>query len=135
MAAVLARQDTEPVADVADAPAEATLAELRRWAVRRLLADGALPVPPVHGIPDRCPHVAAALLRAGFVAGERTEMVLAAAVDDLPHGGPPPLDALALEVALGGHGTRFTAVLDDTTIGIYEAGWSDTGPTGCGSPA
>ncbi len=125
--------------DVADALAAAALAELRRWAVTRLLADGALPVPAVYGIPDRWPHVAAALLRAGFVVGDRAEVVLAADIGDLPRGGPPPLPGLTLRYALVVHGTRLTAVLDDRVVGIYEveadltaggtlsrlAGWAD----------
>jgi hypothetical protein len=78
-------------ADVADALAAAALTDLRRRGVTRIVANGCLPVPGVHGVPDRWPHVEAALLRAGFVVGERAEAVLAASTDDLPRGGPPPL--------------------------------------------
>ncbi len=83
-------------------------------------ADGALPAPSVHGVPDRWPHVAAALSRAGFVPGGPTEVVLAARVGDLPVPGPPPVAGLGLEVALGGRGTRFSARLAAEVVGMYE---------------
>ena len=42
-------------------------------------------------------------------------------IDDLPRGGPAPVPGLELRVALGGHGTRFSAVQDGAVIGFYEA--------------
>lgn len=98
----------------------AAVARLRSTGATTVLADGGLPAPGIFGIPDRWPHVAAALERAGFVAGEREEIVLAAHVDDLPRGGPAPVDGLELRVGLGGHATRFTAVLDGADVGFYE---------------
>ena len=123
--------------EVADALVAAALAHLRGCA--RIAADGALPAPGVYGIPDRWPHVAATLERAGFVVGEREEAVLAARIDDLPEPGPPPLPGLSRHVALGGHATRFSALLDGEVVGMYEvhadltaggthsrlAGWAD----------
>jgi GNAT superfamily N-acetyltransferase len=123
--------------EVADALVAAAVAHLRGSA--RIAADGGLPAPGVYGIPDRWPHVAAALERAGFVVGEREEAVLAARVDDLPEPGPPPLPELTMQVALGGHATRFSALRDGEVVGMYEvnsdltaggthsrlAGWAD----------
>lgn len=106
-------------ASVADALAAAALAHLRGAA--RIGADFGLPAPAVYGVPDRWPHIAAALRRAGFVPGERVEAVLAAAIDDLPRGGPAPDPDLELRVALGGHATRFSAVRGGAVVGIYEA--------------
>lgn len=126
--------------DVADALIESSIAALRARGASRLDVAPSLPAPAVYGIPDRWPHVAAALTRAGFVALDSVEAVLAAAIDDLPRGGPPPLPGLTLRVALGGHATRFSAVLDERVVGMYEvqsdlteggtlsrfAGWADT---------
>ena len=123
----------------ADAVVARGLAEMDAWRVRRTYADGTLPAPAVYGVPDVWPHVASALDRAGFAPGERVEVVLAADVADLPHGGPAPVDGLTLRRALGGHATRFTALLEGRPVGIYEvqtdltaggslsrlAGWAD----------
>ena len=123
----------------ADAVVARGLAEMDAWRVRRTYADGTLPAPAVYGVPDVWPHVASALDRAGFAPGERVEVVLAADVADLPHGGTAPVDGLTLRRALGGHATRFTALLEGRPVGIYEvqtdltaggslsrlAGWAD----------
>jgi len=123
----------------ADAVVARGLAEMDAWRVRRTYADGTLPAPAVYGVPDVWPHVASALDRAGFAPGERVEVVLAADVADLPHGGPAPVDGLTLRRALGGHATRFTALRDGRAVGMYEvqadltgggalsrlAGWAD----------
>jgi GNAT superfamily N-acetyltransferase len=106
-------------ATVADALVAAALDHLRGAA--RIGADFGLPAPAVYGVPDRWPHVAAALQRAGFVPGERVEAVLAASIDDLPGGGSAPDPDLELRVALGGHATRFSAVHGGAVVGIYEA--------------
>jgi len=104
---------------VADALTAAARAHL--GGCRRIAADFGLPAPAVYGVSDRWPHLASALSRAGFRPGDRVEAVLAAAIDDLPRGGPAPVPGLELGVALGGHGTRFSAVHDGTVIGFYEA--------------
>ena len=105
--------------EVADTLTTAAAAHLRDCT--RIGADFGLPAPAVYGVADRWPHVAGALSRAGFVAGDRVEAVLAAAVEDLPRGGPAPVPHMQMRVALGGHGTRFSALLNGQVIGMYEA--------------
>jgi GNAT superfamily N-acetyltransferase len=100
----------------ADALAAECVATMARWDVAKMYADGALPAPGIYGVPDVWPHVRAALGRAGFVAGDRVEAVLVADVGDLPAGGAAPLEGLTVSRALGGHGTRFSAVLDDRVV-------------------
>jgi GNAT superfamily N-acetyltransferase len=132
-------EEAADMAAAADALAAAGIAALEEAAVARIHGDGSLPAPATYGVPDVWPHVAAALRRAGFVAGPRTETILVADVADLPRPGDPPLPELELHVALGGRGTRFSAVLDGTVVGIHEvqtdltaggtrsrlAGWAD----------
>jgi ribosomal protein S18 acetylase RimI-like enzyme len=105
----------------------------------RVGADPSLLVPGVYGVPGQWPHVAAALERAGFDPGDRTEIVLVADVADLPRGGPAPVPGLTLRTALGGHAARLHAELDGRVVGFYEvqadltvggtrsrlAGWAD----------
>jgi ribosomal protein S18 acetylase RimI-like enzyme len=107
------------MATVADALAAAALDHLRGAA--RIAADFGLPAPAVYGVPDRWPHISAALRRAGFAPGDRVEAVLAADLDDLPRGGCAPDPDLELRVVLGGHATRFSAVRDGVVVGMYEA--------------
>lgn len=127
----------------ADAVGSALLAaavgSLRRQGVSGIGADVGLPAPAAYGVSDRWPHVGAALERAGFVPGDRVEVVLAAAVDDLPDGGPPLLPGLSLRGGMGGHAHRYSAVLDGRVVGFHEvsgdlteggtksrlAGWAD----------
>jgi GNAT superfamily N-acetyltransferase len=123
----------------ADALAARCVAAMGEWGVGRMYADGSLPAPAVYGVPDVWPHVGAALERAGFVPGDRVEAVLVADVPNLPSGGAAPLDGLTVARALGGHATRFTALLDGRVGGIFEvqadltaggtlarlAGWAD----------
>jgi GNAT superfamily N-acetyltransferase len=123
----------------ADALAARCVAVMQGWSVARMYADGTLPAPGVYGIPDVWPHVAAALERAGFAAGDRVESVLAADVADLPRVAAPPVPGLAVRRALGAHATRFTALLDGRAVGMVEvqadltaggalsrlAGWAD----------
>jgi GNAT superfamily N-acetyltransferase len=123
----------------ADLLADRCIAAIGDWGVARMYADGSLPAPGIYGVPDVWPHVEAALGRAGFAPGERVEAVLVADVADLPRGGPAPLDGLTVRRALGGHATRFSAVLDGRVAGFFEvqadltgggalsrlAGWGD----------
>jgi GNAT superfamily N-acetyltransferase len=132
-------EEVAETAAAADTLAAAGIAALQRAGVRRVHGDGSLPAPATYGVPDVWPHVAAALGRAGFAPGSRTEAILVADVADLPHPGDPPLPGLELHMALGGRGTRFTAVLDGAVVGIHEvqsdltaggtrsrlAGWAD----------
>jgi hypothetical protein len=106
-------------ADVSDALTAAAVAHLR--GAPRIGADFGLPAPAVYDVPDRWPHVAAALTRAGFVPCDRVETVPAAAVDDLPRGGPAPVPGLEMRVALGGHALRFPALSHGEVVGMYEA--------------
>jgi GNAT superfamily N-acetyltransferase len=125
--------------EAADAIAAAAIAALHGEGARRIHGDGSLPAPATYGIPDVWPHVAAALRRAGFMPGRRTEAILVADVAALPRPGDPPAAGLELHIALGGRGTRFSAVLDGAVVGIHEvqtdltaggtrsrlAGWAD----------
>jgi GNAT superfamily N-acetyltransferase len=104
----------------ADALAAAALAWFRREGAHRLLADVGLPAPGVFGVPDRWPHVAATLTRSGFRPGAREEVVLAAAVDDLPAPGPAPLPGLVAREELGGHAWRVSAERNGRVVGCYE---------------
>jgi GNAT superfamily N-acetyltransferase len=127
------------MAAAADALAAAGVAALKRAGVVRIHGDGSLPAPATYGVPDVWPHVACALERAGFTPGPRTETILVADVADLPRATPAPVAGLALRTALGGRGTRFTAVLEGAVVGIHEvqtdltvggtrsrlAGWAD----------
>jgi GNAT superfamily N-acetyltransferase len=126
-------------AAAADALAAGCVAQMRAWGVERMYADGSLPVPGVYGIPEVWPHVGAALRRAGFVPGDRVEAVLVADVAELPRGGPAPVAGMTVRRELGGHATRFSAVLDGAVVGFHEveadltsggtrsrlAGWAD----------
>ena len=129
-----------PGADAAaDALAARCVGTMAEWGVGRMYADGSLPAPAVYGVPDVWPHVGAALERAGFAPGDRVEAVLVADVAQLPRGSAPPFDGLTVRRALGGHATRFTALLDGRVAGFFEvqadltaggalsrlAGWAD----------
>lgn len=105
---------------VGDALTAASLRVFRAWSVESAFADCSLPAPGVYGVPDRWPHVAAALTRAGFITSGRVEAVLVADVAQLPQPGPAPLPGLTLRTALGPHATTLSAVLDGDVVGIYE---------------
>jgi GNAT superfamily N-acetyltransferase len=129
-----------PDTGAGDVLAAACIRQLERWRVNRHYADGALPAIGVYGVPDAWPHIQAIYERAGFAA-DRVEVVLVAAVDDLPRPERAPLDGLRLRRELGINGTRFAAVLDEEVIGFVEvesdhtsggtrsrlAGWADVG--------
>ncbi|QCX74864.1 hypothetical protein C9F11_05815 [Streptomyces sp. YIM 121038] len=109
-----------PDADTAaDLLMSACLAQLARWGVRVREADGALPAPAVYGLPRTWPHVRAVYERAGFRHTGHTEVVLIAAVPDLPTP-PAPVDGLAVRRTLGECGTRLTAHLDGRDLGFIE---------------
>jgi GNAT superfamily N-acetyltransferase len=124
-----------------DTLAAACVAQLDRWGVSRHYADGALPVLGVYGVPEQWPHVRATYERAGFVHGDRTEIVYVAHVEQLRQPGAPPVDGLAVRRELGINGTRFSAVLGDDVVGFIEVdtnledtvrlarlgGWADIG--------
>ncbi|MEV0439606.1 N-acetyltransferase [Streptomyces spectabilis] len=109
-----------PDADTAaDLLMSACLARLVRWDVRVREADGALPAPAVYGLPRAWPHVRAVYERAGFRHTGHTEVVLIAAVSDLPTP-PAPVAGLAVRRTLGECGTRLTAHLDGHDLGHIE---------------
>ena len=109
------------------AVAEAAVAVLRQWQVRRAGADLGLPTPGVYGVPEQWPHVHALLGRVGFVRGDRTEFVYLADVDRLPPAEPVP--GVEIVRTLGVAGTRFTTLLDSAAVGYIEV---DTGIGGAG---
>jgi GNAT superfamily N-acetyltransferase len=129
-----------PDTGAGEALTAACVAHLERWGVNRLYAEGSLPAIGVYGVPDAWPHIRAIYERAGF-EHSRIEVVLVAAVDDLPRPERPPLAGLALRRELGINGTRFSAVLGEEVIGFVEvesdhtsggtlsrlAGWADVG--------
>lgn len=97
----------------------AALAWLARSGARKVFADGALPAPGVYGLPEQWPHVRAVLERAGFVPGERTEIVFLADAAAIPRP-PAPLPGLCVARTLGANGTRFTARVDGVEVGHIE---------------
>jgi ribosomal protein S18 acetylase RimI-like enzyme len=107
-------------ADAGDALAAACIATMERWGAGTQWADGSLPAPSVYGIPDAWPHVRGVLERAGFEHGGRAEVVVAAAVADLPHAAPSPVDGLAVRRVVGGNGTAFVALRGDERVGLFE---------------
>jgi GNAT superfamily N-acetyltransferase len=106
----------------ADALAAACLAQLTRWDVRTMYADGSLPAPAIYGVPDVWPHVGEVYERAGFVHRDRTELVLLAEVAALPPSGPPPVPGLTLQRHVGSLATAFTALAGGATAGFIEVG-------------
>jgi GNAT superfamily N-acetyltransferase len=125
----------------ADAVMGACLDRLRAWGVDHWHADGALPAPGVHGVPEQWPHVRALYERAGFVHDGDTEIVLLASVEDLPRPTPPPVAGMELGRAVGINGTRLYGFVGDKVIGYIEVdtnlaqggrlahlgGWADIG--------
>jgi GNAT superfamily N-acetyltransferase len=129
-----------PDTGAGDVLVAACIAQLERWEVNRHYADGTLPAIGVYGVPESWPHIRGIYERAGFAAS-RIEIVLVAAVDELPRPEEAPLDGLAVRRELGINGTRFSAVLGEDVIGFVEvesdhtsggtlsrlAGWADVG--------
>jgi GNAT superfamily N-acetyltransferase len=127
--------------DAGDALATACVAWLARWGVRHRYADGALPAPGVYGVPEQWPHVRAIYERAGFRAGDRTEVVFIADVEDLPKPAEPPVAGLIARRTVGINGTRIPGCLGDAVLGYIEVdtnldtgarmsrlgGWADVG--------
>ena len=107
-------------ADAGDALAAACIATMERWGAATQWADGSLPAPSVYGIPDGWPHVRGILARAGFEHDGRVEVVVAAAVADLPQAAPPPVDGLAVRRVVGHNGTAFVALREDEPVGVFE---------------
>jgi GNAT superfamily N-acetyltransferase len=128
--------------EAADALIAACLELMDGWQVRIQLAGGELPSLATYGVPSTWPHIRALYVRAGFEhVRERTpfETIHVAEVDRLPTGTAPPFEGLAVERVVGACGTRFSAVLDGTVVGLIEVesrdslniraqvGWADIG--------
>jgi hypothetical protein len=103
--------------EAGDAIAQAAVARMAKWGARRMYADGSLPAPGVYGVPDGWPHVRAIYERAAFVHGGRVEIVLVAAVDDLPAAPELPL---TLSRMLGGAAPRLVALRGGEVAGFVE---------------
>jgi GNAT superfamily N-acetyltransferase len=102
-----------------DQLAQACLAQLDRWGVRRRYADGTLPVPAVYGVPEQWPHIREIYERAGFKAEGRTEIVFVVTVGNVPRW-RPSLPGLNIRRTLGVNGTRIWALSGDTVVGFIE---------------
>lgn len=135
---LVARPD-KPAA--ADALLTACHDVLDQWQVRRRYADGSLPALATYGVPACWPHIRDAYRRAGFVFDGQIEVILVAAIDDLPRGDGPADDRLQAVRSVGDCGTRWSALLDGGVVGFVEvetdktkggvrsrlAGWADVG--------
>jgi GNAT superfamily N-acetyltransferase len=120
----------------ADALARACLAELQSWRATRCYADGALPAPGVHGVPEQWPHIRDLYRRNGFrelPGNGRSETVLLARVQDLSRPAKPLSGSLVWRRTLGINGTRIAAVLDHEVIGYIEVGSLDESPRTIGT--
>jgi GNAT superfamily N-acetyltransferase len=125
----------------ADTLLAASLNAMDAWSPAKRWADGSLPALGCYGVPAAWPHVRDAYLRAGFVFDGRTEIILVAQVDDLPHPGEAPVAELVVRREVGRFGTQFTAVLGGERVGLIDievdqtaggtrsrfSGWSDIG--------
>jgi GNAT superfamily N-acetyltransferase len=94
----------------------------------------------VYGVPEQWRYVHAILRRAGFMPGERTEIVLLVEVDRLARP-DAPINGLTVTRTLGVNGTRFAAWLAGEQVGYVEVenrlgdfgrlvrqdGWADIG--------
>ncbi|WP_028932241.1 GNAT family N-acetyltransferase [Pseudonocardia spinosispora] len=105
--------------EAGDAMADAAKAVFRRFGVRRVVADGALPAPGIVGVPEQWLHVRGVLDRAGFVSKGTTEIVLLADVGLLAVPEPPLADLTSVR-AVGTRGTRFEALHAERSIGFLE---------------
>ena len=115
--------------------------QLERWNVAAIHAGSELPAPAVYGVPDCWPHIAELYERAGFTHSGRVEVILVAAVAEIPRPGGAPIDGLWARRAFGVNGTRFCATSNGQSIGLIEvesdltrggaracfAGWADIG--------
>lgn len=94
--------------------------QLDEWHVFGQHADGNLPSPAVYGVPEQWAHIRAAYTRAGFQHGGRVEIVYMASLADLKQTMEPPLPGLSMQRSVGINGTRFSAVLAESTVGYIE---------------
>jgi GNAT superfamily N-acetyltransferase len=104
----------------ADALVRACLDVFARWQARARYADCSLPAPFCYGISDCWPHLRELLVRNGFAHEGHVELILQAAVADLPQPAGPPLTGLELRRKVGAVGTCLAAVLEDIEVGLIE---------------
>lgn len=89
------------------------------WGVRRIGADGALPVPGVYGVPDVWPHVQRLYRVSGFTAPpDAVETVHVADLQRLPPLAPAP--ELQVRRSVGINGVRLTATRAGEDVGYIE---------------
>jgi GNAT superfamily N-acetyltransferase len=111
-----------------DAAASAVLVAVRdllaTWEVRQERGwGGGVPAgPPLLGVPDSWPHVAAALGAAGYEipAKSHREALYGGRLDGVPAPGEPPIAELEIQRTVGNNGTGFAAVLDHEELGRCE---------------
>jgi GNAT superfamily N-acetyltransferase len=105
---------------------DACLAQVTTWGTRHVLADGALPVPGVYGVPAQWPHVDALFTGRGFTP-DVVEVVHLVDLASIPSPGEPRLDGLAMRRLVGINGTRFEAHRDAELLGCIEVELLDGG--------
>jgi len=97
---------------------------LASWEVSKVYAwGGGIPAgPPLLGVPDAWPHVAAALDDAGYSLPTRRhrEAIYGGTLRGVPEPGEPPIVGLTLRRVVGRDGTRFAAILEDGELGYCE---------------
>jgi GNAT superfamily N-acetyltransferase len=98
----------------------ACLARCARWGGTRVLADGALPVPGVYGVPAQWPHIEALYRRSGFAAPDDAVEIVHLLDVNRGAGRRPAGAGLTLERSVGTNGTRFSAVHGGEAIGYLE---------------
>jgi GNAT superfamily N-acetyltransferase len=114
---IVARPDAS---EAADALVEACLDLFADWRAVRRFADCSLPAPFCYGITESWPHLRELLVRNGFAHEGRVELILQAAVADVPRPGDVPLSGLELRRKVGAVGTRLSAILDGEEVGMIE---------------
>jgi len=110
--------------DAAAAVLSSARDRLAAWKVRQEYGWGAgVPAgPPLLGMPDTWPHIAAALDSAGYRPYPRShrEVVYGGRLDGVPMPDEPPITGLEVRRTAGSDGTRFAAILDDEELGCCE---------------
>ncbi len=97
------------------------LEQLAQWQVTAVLADGALPVPGVYGVPDQWPHVARLYAEHGFVAAEDAiEVLHMADLTVVPAPGASPVPGASVRREVGVNGTRFALQAEGVRLGYLE---------------
>jgi GNAT superfamily N-acetyltransferase len=110
--------------DAASAVLAAARGLLATWEVRREWGwGGGVPAgPPLSGVPDSWPHVAAALGAAGYEIPTKShrEVLYGGRLDSVPAPGEPPVAELEIQRTVGNNGTLFAAVLGAEELGRCE---------------